>query len=60
MIVTGILNLCPSKETVINEIFRVLRPGGRLLVSEILVLVPENDEEWIGETCGLTLDHWFQ
>ncbi len=59
VIINGILNLCPTKGTVVNEVYRVLRPGGRLLVSEIVLHVPD-DEEWIGETCGLTLDDWFQ
>ena len=59
VIINGILNLCPSKETVVNEVYRVLRPDGRLLVSEIVLRMPD-DEEWVGETCGLTLDDWFQ
>jgi arsenite methyltransferase len=58
VIVNGIFNLCPVKETVMDETFRVLRPGGRMLVSEI-VLMDMNDEEWIGESCGLTLEDWF-
>lgn len=58
VVVNGIFNLCPAKEPVMNDVFRVLRPGGRLLVSEI-VLVDQYDEGFIGETCGLTLDDWF-
>lgn len=59
VIINGILNLCPTKEAVVNEVYRVLRPGGRLLVSEIVLRVLD-DEDWVGETCGLTLDDWFQ
>lgn len=59
VIINGILNLCPAKEVVVDEIYRVLRPGGRLLVSEIMVLVAD-DEDWAGITSSLTLENWFQ
>lgn len=59
VIINGILNLCPIKEAVVNEVYRVLRPGGRLLVSEIVLCEPD-DENQVGATCGLTLDDWFQ
>jgi len=59
VIINGILNLCPTKETVVNEVYRVLRPGGRLLVSEIVLYEPDK-EDWVSATCGLTLDDWFQ
>jgi arsenite methyltransferase len=59
VITNGILNLCPSKEIVVDEIHRILRPGGRLLVSEIMLLVGD-DEDWVGVTGGLTLENWFQ
>ena len=59
IIINGILNLCPTKEVVVNEVYRVLQPGGRLLVSEIVLCVPDN-EDWVGATCSLTLDDWFQ
>ena len=58
-IINGILNLCPMKEVVVGEVQRVLRSGGRLLVSEI-VLCEEPGVEEVGATCGLTLDDWFQ
>ncbi len=59
VIINGMLNLCPSKESVLAEVVRVLRPGGRLLVSEIMVVVPD-DEDWTGPSGELTLENWFQ
>ncbi|MDO8127546.1 MAG: methyltransferase domain-containing protein [Candidatus Brocadiales bacterium] len=31
----GVINLCPDKEQVVSEIYRVLRPGGRIYVADI-------------------------
>ncbi|MEL6430177.1 MAG: arsenite methyltransferase [Planctomycetota bacterium] len=53
-----VLNLCPDKDAALAEIFRVLKPGGRLAVSDIALrkaLPPEVEEEvaaWTGCIAG--------
>jgi len=67
VVVNGIFNLCPNKEPVMKQVYRVLRPGGRAIVSEI-VLRDADDADWVGETCdlgdsklsGASLERWFQ
>lgn len=59
VVVNGIFNLCPIKQQAMNEVYRALRRGGRLLVSEIVLREPD-DGNRVGATCGLTLEDWFQ
>jgi SAM-dependent methyltransferase len=39
----GVINLCPDKYQVFTEIFRVLKPGGRLYLADIIVHKPVPD-----------------
>ena len=48
----GVLNLVPDKPAAFREIFRVLKPGGRLQLADIIV---QSD---VGAVCGLNPQLW--
>src|SRR5262249_13867726 len=37
VISNGVFNLCPDKRKVVGEMFRVLRPGGRVQMADMLL-----------------------
>ena len=45
MISNGVFNLCPDKPRVLGEVFRVLKPGGRLQMADILLELHVTPEE---------------
>ena len=54
VISNGVINLCPDKATVLAEAFRVLKPGGRLQIADIVVAkaVPEDAKQDIALWTG--------
>jgi len=44
VISNGVINLCPDKLGVYREIFRILRPGGRMTVADICLERPVPEE----------------
>ena len=43
VISNGVVNLCPDKHQVFRDIFRTLKPGGRMYLSDIVVHKPVPD-----------------
>jgi arsenite methyltransferase len=54
VISNGVINLCPDKATVLAEALRVLKPGGRLQIADIIVAkaVPEGAKQDIALWTG--------
>jgi arsenite methyltransferase len=54
VISNGVINLCPDKATVLAEAFRVLKPGGRLQIADIIVTraVPDGAKQDISLWTG--------
>lgn len=56
-----VINLSPDKESVFKEAFRVLRPGGRLMVSDIVLVkelpdaIKESIEAYVGCLAGAAM-----
>lgn len=65
VISNGVLNLTPDKEAAAREIFRVLKPGGRFQIGDIIVYIDvpqeakDDVELWSNCIAGaLTKDEW--
>ncbi len=54
VISNGVINLCPDKAAVYREIFRVLKPGGRFQIADVVVqkALPPDAKEDIGLWTG--------
>jgi arsenite methyltransferase len=44
VISNGVIDLVPDKDAVFAEIFRVLRPGGRMQIADVTIQTPVSEE----------------
>ena len=60
-----VINLSPDKEKIFSEAFRVLKPGGKIMISDIVLLMPLPEvlknslEAYVGCVAGATLKHEY-
>jgi SAM-dependent methyltransferase len=60
-----VINLSGDKDRVLKEAFRVLKPGGRFAVSDVMVrgevpaLIKKSMELWVGCIAGALADHEY-
>ncbi len=52
VISNGVINLCPDKEAVYRELYRVLKPDGRLMIADITV------QRTVSEEAKQDIDLW--
>ena len=44
VISNGVIDLVPDKDAIFAEIFRVLRPGGRMQIADVTIQTPVSEE----------------
>ena len=60
-----VINLAPNKKRVFEEVFRVLKPGGRLMISDIVLLkklpetIKKSKRAYVGCVSGATMKNEY-